>query len=66
MAGLIGILAFIGGFALALGLVRYWLKDIAREELINDKTLHWRYGTFVWFFAVIFAVLCTTAYKHYF
>ena len=63
MAWVIGISGFLGGFAIGIALVRYWLKDIAREELINDKTLHWRYGTFVWFLGVIFAVLCITAYK---
>lgn len=53
MVYLVGLVGFIGGFAIALMILKFWLKDYSRDELLNQKSLHWIYGTFSWALAFI-------------
>lgn len=61
-----GILGFIGGFALAMKILGYLLKDRSREELLQDRGLRLTYGLLAWGVAGFSAFCAVTLYKYYF
>ena len=61
-----GIGGFVIGFAAGLYILKIWLKDKSREELMMDKSLHVSYGGFVWLIAAIGAAMGVYLYRHYF
>lgn len=62
---LIPTLGFFGGFILGLIAIKIMLKDKTKEELRRDKTLHKKYGTLVWGFALL-GLLIGIAVKPFF
>lgn len=61
-----GIIGFIGGFSLALGLIGYLLKDRPRTDLLEDKGLRLTYGLLAWALAGISSYSMIWLYKYYF
>ena len=51
MVYLYGIIGFIGGFALGLGVINMFLRSYTGRELMENKNLRWTYGLAVWLFA---------------
>lgn len=66
MVWVFGITGFIIGFAAGLYILKIWLKDKSREELMTDKSLHLSYGVFVWLIAVIGSAMSVFLYRNYF
>lgn len=66
MAWVVGIFGFIAGFAAGQLLLLRMLKDRSREELLNDRGLKWRYGTFNWLVAIGTCLCALATYRHYF
>ena len=66
MLYVMGIFGFISGFALALKLVGYLLRQRSREELLEDKGLRTTYGLLTWGIAAFTAYCAVLAFKFYF
>ncbi|MEM6780678.1 MAG: hypothetical protein AAF569_02320 [Pseudomonadota bacterium] len=66
MVYLIGILGFIGGFILGVMLIGIFLKSRSKQELMENKSIRWTYGVFVWFVAGLTAWAAVTTYNQYF
>ncbi len=65
MVYVVGIIGFVGGFVLGQVLLGYLLSGKTREELMNDSSLKWKYGTLNWVIAVLGAISFISVYKHY-
>ena len=66
MIYVMGVFGFIGGFALALKLVGYLLRDRSREELLEDKGLRVTYGLLTWGIAAFTSYCAILMFKFYF
>ncbi len=66
MVWVAGIFGFIAGFAGGQMLLLRLLKDKTRDELLNDRSLRWRYGVFNWMIAAGTCVLAIGLYRYYF
>lgn len=65
MVYLFGIMGFIGGFALGLGILHFFLRHKQRTELVEDKSLR-IYGLVVWIVAALCAWGAVIMYGRYF
>jgi len=54
------------GFLFGLGLLKRLLRGYSKEELLTNKSLHWKYGLLVWFFSVAGAALFFVTAERYF
>lgn len=50
-----GTLGFIGGFILGQMVLALLLRGKSREDLLNDKSLRWKYGLLNWLIALLAA-----------
>ena len=50
-----GTLGFFCGFILGQMILAYLLRGKSREELLNDKSLRWKYGVLNWLIALLTA-----------
>jgi len=66
MVYVVGILGFLGGFALGLMILARLLKDRPAEELIHNNRLKWTYGLLNWVVAAIGSYSAVTLYNVYF
>ena len=53
----IGTIGFICGFFLGQVLLLHFLRNVPKEELIENKSLHWKYGMLNWAVAILTAAL---------
>ncbi len=65
MVWVFGIVGFISGFLLGQVFLMKWLKNKSREELLNDRSLKWKYGLFNWGIAIL-VCLCAIYVHGYF
>lgn len=61
-----GIIGFIGGFLAGQMLLYFMLRHKSREELLNDKSLKWKYGFLNWLVAGLGAYSFVMLYRLYF
>lgn len=66
MVYLFGISGFIGGFILGLFVISLFLKDKSRDELVKDKSYHWKYGVLVWLIAAFTSWASVQFFREYF
>lgn len=66
MIYLVGVIGFIAGFALALRILAYLLKDRPSSDLLEDRGLKFTYGLLAWGIAAFTAFCAVTVYKVYF
>lgn len=66
MVWAVGILGFVVGFVGGVNLIKRWLSDRSKEELLTDKNLHTTYGIFVWMVAGLTSAAAVWIYKTYF
>ncbi len=66
MIYVIGTIGFISGFFLGQLVLLRILKDVPKEELLENKGLHWKYGMLNWVFAIGTAACAVWLYKQYF
>ena len=66
MVYLVGFLGFVGGFALGLLLLNRLLENHSTQDLLNNKSLQFRYGLFNWLIAFLTAYCAVWIYKTYF
>lgn len=48
MIYIFGMAGFVLGFAGGLAIIRIFLKNYSKRELLQDKSLRWTYGLAVW------------------
>ncbi|MCD8562910.1 MAG: hypothetical protein LRY54_02420 [Alphaproteobacteria bacterium] len=53
MIYIMGILGFIGGFAVGQMVLYFLLRHKTKEDLLNDRALKWKYGLLNWGFALL-------------
>jgi len=63
MIYIVSILGFIGGFLIGQLLLARFLKDVSNEDLLNDPSLHFKYGTLNWAIAIMMSVAVTHLYN---
>lgn len=66
MIYVIGVIGFIGGFALGQMILLFLLRNVSREELLNDPYLRWKYGTLNWLVAILSCYVMIRMYEYYF
>ena len=66
MVYVIGIVGFIGGFAIGQMVLHFLLRHRSKEELLGDTKLRWVYGTLNWAVAVAVCYFVIEAWKTYF
>lgn len=66
MVYVVGIIGFIGGFALGQFILMGLLKDKSNEELLRSKKLKWMYGSLNWVIAIIVCITSIRLYQIYF
>ncbi len=49
----IGLIGFLAGFVLGQMILMMILKEKNRDELLENKALHWKYGTLNWLIALL-------------
>ena len=64
MVYVVGVVGFLGGFALGLWALRYILKDRSNADLVSDKSLR-MYGLVTWLIAVLGAASAMALWGHY-
>lgn len=65
MVYIVGILGFVGGFAMGLWLIAAHLKNVPRETLLNNKDYHKKYGIWPWVTALICCLLALYLYNNW-
>lgn len=58
-----GISGFVFGFFLGQGLLMIWLKDRSNREILENKSLRWRYGLFNWGIAGLSSYIFLVVYR---
>jgi len=66
MIYLIGTVGFICGFFLGQMLLLRLLQNVPKEELLENKSLHWKYGVLNWLVAILTAASSVWLYNYYF
>lgn len=66
MVYIFSILGFVTGFAIGIGTINVILRRHSNDDLAQDKSLRWKYGTLVWVFSGIGGYLGFWLYQNYF
>ena len=66
MIYLFGTLGFIAGFFLGQLFLLRILRNVPKDELMLNKSLHWKYGVLNWAVALITAASAVYLYKYFF
>lgn len=59
----VGIIGFVLGFIVGQWLLLKLLKDVPKKDLVEDKTIRWKYGVFNWMIAALGAYVLVSAYR---
>jgi hypothetical protein len=65
MTFVIGIVGFVAGFCLAILILNIWLKDVPKEDLLQNRGLQVKYGLLTWGAALFIAWLAVHLYRIY-
>ena len=63
VAGTIGLIA---GFMLGLMVLSFLLRDVSKEDLLNDPYIKWKYGMLNWGIAILCSYGAVLMYQRYF
>lgn len=66
MIYVIGTIGFISGFFLGQLLLLRLLRNVPKDELIENKSLHWKFGLLNWAIAILTAASAVWLYGYYF
>jgi uncharacterized membrane-anchored protein YhcB (DUF1043 family) len=66
MIYLVATAGLIAGFVAGLVILRVLLRNRSPEELRNNRSLRWRYGTLCWLIAFAGAYAFVVVYQRYF
>jgi len=60
-----GIIGFVLGFAVGIGIINLFLHNRPRADLMHNKSLRWTYGLPVWILAGASSWVATQIYHHF-
>lgn len=66
MVYVVGFIGFIGGFIFGQMLLYFLLRHKSREQLLQDKSLKWKFGLLNWGAAIAGAWAAVETYRLYF
>ena len=66
MIYVVSTIGFICGFFLGQIILLRLLRDVPKEDLLQNKGIHWKYGMLNWAVAILTAASAVWLYKHYF
>ena len=66
MIYVVGTIGFICGFFLGQLLLLRLLRNVPKEELLENKGLHWKYGMLNWGVAIMTAASAVWLYNFHF
>ncbi len=61
-----GIIGFIGGFVAGQMLLLFLLRDVSKEDLLNDPYIKTKYGILNWIIAIMGSYSTVWMYQRYF
>lgn len=61
-----GFFGFIGGFALGMLVLMFLLKNVSKEDLLNDPYIKWKYGVLNWVIAGLGTYSAINMYERFF
>ncbi len=61
-----GVLGFLGGFALGLMLLYFLLRNVSKEDMLNDPYIKWKYGILNWIIAILGSYSAVSMYERIF
>ncbi len=66
MVYVFGLIGFVCGFVLGQIIIAYLLRGVKTEDLLNDKLLRFKYGTFNWGIAFVSGYGAVLIYQQWF
>ena len=66
MVYVLGVFGFIFGFGFGQALLFFMLRNVSKEDLLNDRYLKWKYGLLNWGLAVLWCYVFVSIYERYF
>ncbi len=66
MVYMVGFIGFVGGFVLGLMLLFFLLRNVSRQDLVNDPYIKWKYGILNWLMAILGAYSAVSVYERVF
>ena len=66
MVYVVGFIGLIFGFGMGQALLFFLLRDVPKEDLLEDETIKYKYGLLNWIVAVFGAYLAVSIYNRYF
>jgi len=66
MVYLFGIIGFVLGFAIGLGIINVILRHKNIDEIKQNKSYRWKYGLLVWFMGFVGARIAVVLFNAYF
>lgn len=60
-----GFVGLVGGFAIGQMVLYFLLRDVPREDLLNDPHIKWKYGTLNWVIALLTCYVVVRMYEYY-
>ncbi len=64
MIFIIGLLGFVAGFIFGQMVLFLMLRNRPNTELLDNKKLHWKYGTLNWLIALLGMAAAMVVYTH--
>ncbi|PCJ97873.1 MAG: hypothetical protein COA45_09305 [Zetaproteobacteria bacterium] len=61
-----GIVGLICGFMCGLMLLSFLLRNVKKEDLVNDPYIRWKYGILNWGIAILGSYTAVSMYQKYF
>ena len=61
-----GVIGFIGGFIAGQMLLLFLLRDVSKEDLLNDPYIKVKYGIMNWIIAILGCYSTILMYQRYF
>jgi ABC-type antimicrobial peptide transport system permease subunit len=65
MLSFVGLLGFIAGFILGQMVLYVLLRGTSKNELLDSKRLHWKYGTLNWLIALLGMAAAMVVYARF-
>jgi ABC-type antimicrobial peptide transport system permease subunit len=66
MVYVLGAIGFIGGFVFGQMLLFFMLRNVSKEDLLNDPYIKWKYGLTNWACAILGAYSFVAMYGRFF
>lgn len=66
MVYVLGVIGFISGFIAGQMLLLFLLRNVSKEDMLNDKYIKVKYGLLNWIIAILGSYSAVMMYERYF